>query len=46
MDPGTTENNWDNKWNQTANLSTDGEGNIYYMNDGSWDQGNWNIYIV
>ena len=42
MNPGAAENNWDNKWNQTSNLTipTDGK-NLYTINNGSWDAGSW-----
>lgn len=40
MNPGTTDNNWDNKWNQTSDLvvPTDGT-NCYTVPEGSWDKG-------
>lgn len=40
MNPGTTANNWDNKWNQTADLviPTDGT-NLYTVEEGAWDKG-------
>ena len=40
MNPGTTANNWNNKWNQTADLviPTDGN-NLYTVKDGTWDKG-------
>lgn len=40
MNPGTTTNNWDNKWNQTADLTipTDGK-NLYTIAEGAWDKG-------
>lgn len=40
MNPGTTDNNWDNKWNQTSDLvvPTDGT-NCYTVPEGSWDNG-------
>ncbi|MBQ7856326.1 MAG: starch-binding protein [Alistipes sp.] len=40
MDPGTTTNGWDTKWNQTSDLTvpTDGK-NLYTVADGSWDKG-------
>ena len=47
MNPGTTENNWNNKWNQTADLviPTDGA-NCYTVADGTWDKGggNWSVF--
>ena len=44
MDPSTTENNWDNKWNQTGNLTLDGTNNCYTITEGSWDAGTWSVY--
>ncbi len=40
MNPSTTGNNWNNKWNQTADLvvPTDGN-NLYTVKDGTWDKG-------
>lgn len=40
MNPGTTANNWNNKWNQTADLTipTDGK-NLYTVKEGTWDSG-------
>ena len=40
MNPGTIANNWNNKWNQTADLKapTDGK-NLYTVKDGTWDKG-------
>lgn len=40
MNPSTTANNWNNKWNQTADLviPTDGT-NCYIVADGTWDKG-------
>lgn len=48
MNPGVTANNWDNKWNQTADLSipTD-DTNLLTVNEGQWDCGNncsWSVY--
>ena len=41
MNPGSTNNDWGNKWNQTAdlNIPTDGT-NCYIVAAGSWDNGN------
>ena len=48
MNGGTTENNWDNKWNQTDDLKipTDGT-NCFTVNEGTWDKGGgtWSEYI-
>ena len=40
MNPATSENNWDNKWNQTADLAlpTDGT-DVYTITAGTWDNG-------
>ena len=44
MSGSATENNWNNKWNQTADLTipTDGK-NCFAVNEGEWDgaQGTW-----
>ena len=46
MNPGTTANNWNNKWNQTADLKapTDGK-NLYTVKEGTWDKGGgtWSV---
>lgn len=43
MNPSTSANNWNNKWNQTADLvvPTDDK-NCYYITD--WDKGEWRAY--
>ena len=48
MNPGTSDNNFNDgvKWNQTADLSIDDIGNTYYINDGSWSEGNWNTHAA
>ena len=40
MNPSAAANNWDNKWNQTADLAipTDGP-NHYTVKEGTWDKG-------
>lgn len=40
MNPSATDNNWNNKWNQTADLTipTDGT-NLYTVKEGTWDNG-------
>lgn len=47
MNPNATENSWDNKWNQTSDLTipTDGT-NCYTVEGGSWDAGNgtWSTF--
>ncbi len=44
MNPANTTNNWENKWNQTADLTipTNGD-NCYTVGEGAWDNGagNW-----
>ncbi|MBQ8833655.1 MAG: type I pullulanase [Oscillospiraceae bacterium] len=47
MNPDTTENSWDNKWNQTADLTVPAdEANCYTVADGAWDKGDgtWSTY--
>jgi hypothetical protein len=48
MNPDTSANNWDNKWNQTAdlNIPTDGT-NCYAVAEGTWDAGGgtWSTYV-
>lgn len=47
MNPGTTGNNWDNKWNQTGDLMFDSiTGNCYEVAEGTWDNGGgtWTTY--
>ncbi len=40
MNPGTTSNNWNNKWNQTSDLKTPTDGkNMYAVTEGTWDNG-------
>ena len=38
MNPGTTENNWDNKWNQTVDLTVPADSKNIYVVEG-WDKG-------
>jgi hypothetical protein len=46
MNPGTTANNWNNKWNQTSDLKapTDGK-NLYTVKENTWDKGGgtWSV---
>lgn len=46
MNPATTENNWDNKWNQTADLVVPQYSNLFVLNQGEWDNANgtWSTY--
>ena len=40
MNPSTSANNWNNKWNQTADLKTPTDGkNMYTVTEGTWDNG-------
>ena len=47
MNPASSEMSWDNKWNQTSDLTipTDGT-NMYTVTDGAWDcnDGTWSVY--
>ena len=46
MNPGATTNNWNNKWNQTSDLTYDGTNNHYTVKEGTWDKGGgtWDYY--
>lgn len=49
MNPNATENNWNNKWNQTADLKVPTDGtNLYTVTEGAWDngEGTWSTYTV
>ena len=39
MNPSAAANNWDNKWNQTADLSVTGTNNCYQVASGTWNKG-------
>ncbi len=39
MNPSKTENNWDNKWNQTADLTIPTDKDTYKYGEGTWDKG-------
>ena len=42
MNPSASANNWDNRWNQTANLTVpSGDSICYTIKAGSWDAGSW-----
>lgn len=46
MNPSTTANNWNNKWNQTEDLKTPTDGkNMYTVTEGTWDigGGTWSV---
>ena len=47
MNPSATANNWNNKWNQTADLKTPTNGNnLFTVTNGAWDDANgtWSKY--
>ena len=45
MNPSVAENNWDNKWGQTADLVVPTDDKVCYVLDaGSWDSGKWTTY--
>ena len=49
MNPGATANNWDNKWNQTADLTVPTDGtNFYTVKEDTWDNGGgtWSVYTA
>ena len=46
MNPSTSANNWNNKWNQTSDLKTPTDGkNLYTVKDSTWDKGGgtWSV---
>lgn len=47
MNPSTSANNWNNKWNQTGDLTIPTNGNNHYtVKSGTWDKGggSWSTY--
>ncbi len=46
MNPSTSANNWNNKWNQTSDLTYDGTKNLYTIAAGAWDKGSgtWSFH--
>ncbi len=47
MNPATTENNWDNKWDQSADITLPSDGtNLFTIADGAWGgaTGTWSSY--
>ena len=47
MNPATSDNNWDNKWNQTDDLKVPTDGTDFYtVKEGTWDNGGgtWSTY--
>lgn len=40
MNPATTENNWDNKWSQSVDLTVPTDNKVvYHVKDATWDKG-------
>ena len=47
MNPSTTENNWDNKWTQSGDLTLPTDGSNCFTADSGWDcTGSWSTYPV
>ena len=46
MNPSASANNWNNKWNQTDDLTYNGTQNWYTVKEGTWDKGGgtWALY--
>ena len=47
MNPAAAANNWNNKWNQTADLKVPTDGtNLYTVKENTWDNGGgtWSVY--
>lgn len=47
MNPSATANNWNNRWNQTGNLTCPtNSNNCYTVKDGTWDNGGgtWSVH--
>ena len=47
MNPNAAANNWNNKWNQTADLKVPTDGtNLYTVKENTWDNGGgtWSVY--
>ena len=47
MNPSASANNWNNKWNQTADLKVPTNGtDLYTVKEGTWDKGGgtWSVY--
>jgi hypothetical protein len=46
MNPATSENNWDNKWNQSSDLDLEEGKDHYTVAEGAWDKGDgsWSKY--
>ena len=46
MNPSSTSNDWDNKWNQTGNLGAQSPNDKFTLSSGSWDKGTWSKHPV
>ena len=46
MDPANTTNDWNNKWNQTGDLTYDGVNNLCAIAEEAWNDGEvvWSVY--
>ncbi|MFA5660041.1 MAG: hypothetical protein WC968_01410 [Bacilli bacterium] len=46
MNPATTVNNWDNKYDQTVNLTYENDSPLFTLKEGEWNDatGNWGTY--
>lgn len=46
MNPATTDNNWNNKWNQTDDLAVPSDKNLFTLAEGVWDGATttWSAY--
>ncbi len=46
MNPATTDNNWNNKWNQTGDLAVPSDKNLFTLAEGVWDGATttWSAY--
>ena len=46
MNGGNTTNDWNNRWNQTNDLTWDGSKNLYTVSEGAWSNGGgtWSSY--
>jgi len=48
MNPSTSTNDWNNRWNQSGDLTWDGSKNLCTINSGQWDCGTnvtWSTYV-
>lgn len=44
MDGSKPENDWSNRWNQTADLVVPSGKNMFVLNTNSWTDGYWDSY--